>query len=134
LNSKLQKKAVGNAEHPLSEIIVKSILEKKGKEVILLDLEGLSDAVCDRFIICEGGSTTQVKAIADFIAFNTKKELGEMPLHSEGFGNQEWILIDYFDVVVHIFLKEKREFYKLEELWSDAKFVRYEEDGSQSEF
>lgn len=134
MNSNVQKKEVGNADHQLSDVIVQSILEKKGKEIIVLDLEGLSDALCDRFIICEGGSSTQVKAIADFIAFNTKQKLGELPLHSEGFGNQEWILIDYFDVVVHIFLKEKREFYKLEELWSDAKFTRYQEDGSKSEF
>jgi len=129
LNSNLQKKEEQNPLPDLPDFIVDCILEKKGKEIVKLDLRKLPEAVCDYFIICEGTSTTQVKAIGDYILYAAKKELNELPLQSEGFGNQEWILLDFFNVVVHIFLKERREFYRLEDLWSDGERCRYDEEG-----
>ncbi len=95
-----------------------------------MDLSDLTEAMCDHFIICEGNSTTQVQAIADNVMHEVKKQTGDLPLSSEGKQNAEWILIDYFDVVVHVFLKEKRAFYQLEDLWSDAKMLAYDEEGN----
>jgi ribosome-associated protein len=87
---------------------------------VSIDLRSLNDAVCDFFIVCDADSTTQVKAIADSVMKKTKEEIGEKPRHTEGLEHQEWVLLDYFNVVVHIFLKPKRKFYQLEELWSDG--------------
>ena len=99
---------------------------KEGEEVVSLDLRKTGDAVADIFIICHATSKTQVKAIADNIDRKIKQHLGENPWHSEGFENFEWIILDYVDIVAHIFLKAKREFYQLEELWQDAERVDYE--------
>lgn len=104
----------------LREVIVDAILDKKGEEVVSLDLRKIGDAVADVFVICHATSRVQVKAIADHVAEKVKIVLKENPWHSEGFENQEWVLIDYVDTVVHIFLKERREFYQLEDLWQDA--------------
>lgn len=104
----------------LKEVIVEAILDKKGEEVVSLDLRKIGDAVADVFIICHATSKVQVKAIADHVAEKVKADLKENPWHAEGFENYEWILIDYVDTVVHIFLKERRDFYQLEELWQDA--------------
>lgn len=112
-----------------ANFLVDGVFDKKAQNVVLLDLRELPEAVCDFFVICEGTSATHVKAIADSAAFKVKKELGQLPLSTEGTNTSEWVLIDYFDVVVHVFLKEKREFYQLEELWSDAKFTRFNDSG-----
>ena len=104
----------------LAETIVKGILEKKGKNILCLNLTGIGSSVCNYFIICEADSTTQVNAIADSVEETVKKELGENPYHAEGYENAEWILIDYVDVVVHIFQPDIRSFYNLEALWADA--------------
>ena len=109
----------------IKEVIVKAIQEKKGEELICLDLRKLSDAVCDFFIICHGESTIQIKAIADFTEVYVDKLLGEKPWHKEGYEQLDWVLLDYVDTVVHIFNEEKRYFYNLEELWSDAKIRSY---------
>jgi ribosome-associated protein len=100
--------------------IINAIQEKKGENIIALDLRKIPEAVADFFIICEASSTTQVKAIADFVEFHTKKTVKEIPYRTEGQHAGQWILVDYINVVVHIMLPETRKFYKLEEMWSDA--------------
>ena len=110
----------------LNEIIIDSIRDIKGKSITRLDLTALDDAPADYFIICEGESTTQIKALADNINKRIKEEIGLKPSHVEGLGNAKWILVDYFSTVVHIFYPETRSFYDLEDLWSDAKVTYYE--------
>lgn len=110
----------------LNELIIDSIHDIKGKNVVKLDLRHLEEAPTDFFIICEGDSNTQVKAIADNVYRRLKDEVGLLPNHTEGQRESLWICIDYFTTVVHVFYREKRSFYDLENLWSDAKFVEYE--------
>ena len=110
----------------LNDLIIDSIQDIKGKNVVKLDLRKLDDAPTDYFIICEGDSNTQVKAIAGNIHKRLKDELGQPPLHVEGVQNARWICIDCFNTVVHVFYRETREFYDIENLWSDAKFTEYE--------
>jgi ribosome-associated protein len=108
---------------PLNEAIVFGILEKKGKNVVILDLRQLKEAVADWFILCEGDSSTQVRAIADSVSEEVKKVLGERPWHVEGSENAQWVLLDYVNTVVHVFQPATRAFYGLENLWSDAEKV-----------
>jgi ribosome-associated protein len=105
--------------------IIHAIKEKKGDNIVSLDLRKIPEAVADFFIICEASSTTQVKAIADFIDEHVKKTVQETPYHSEGHQTAHWILIDYVNVVVHIMQPETRKFYKLEEMWNDAEGEEY---------
>ncbi len=100
--------------------IVDAIQDKKGENIVSLDLRKINDAVCDFFIICHGDSSLQIKAITDAIEEKTLKILNIKHWHKEGYENMEWVLLDYVDVVVHVFHKEKRYFYNIEELWSDA--------------
>ena len=100
--------------------IIKAIQEKKGEEIISLDLRKIPEAVADFFIICEAASTTQVKAIADSVEEEVRKNCDELPYKHEGRQTYQWVLIDYVNVVVHVMLKETRGFYKLEDMWSDA--------------
>jgi ribosome-associated protein len=100
--------------------IIQAIQEKKGEKIISLDLRKIPEAVADFFIICEAGSTTQVRAIADFIESELKEKCGEFPYMHEGRQVLQWVIIDYINVVVHIMLPESRRFYKLEEMWNDA--------------
>jgi ribosome-associated protein len=109
----------------LNDLILQAIQDKKGEQIVSLDLRKIKDAVADYFIICEASSTVQVKAIADHVVEHTRKTIGEMPWHTEGQHNLEWVLIDYVNVVVHVFLKEVRRFYQLEELWSDATIIEF---------
>lgn len=111
----------------LAESVIRGILEKKGQNVRLLDLRGIETAVCDYFIICEGGSNTQVEAIADSVEDTVKKELAQRPYRSEGWENALWILIDYVNVVVHVFERETRYFYNLESLWADAEEIKVDQ-------
>ena len=104
----------------LFKSIINAIQEKKGENIISLDLRKIPEAVADFFIICEAGSTTQVKAIADFVEYHTKESLQEVPYRSEGQHSGQWVLIDYVNVVVHVMQPETRKFYRLEEMWSDA--------------
>lgn len=110
----------------LNEIIIDSIQDIKGQNIVKLDLRELDDAPTDYFIICEGESNTQVRAISERIHQRVKEETGAHPFHSEGKGHAAWICVDYFTTVVHVFYKEKRQFYELEDLWSDAKFTEYD--------
>lgn len=104
----------------LADAIVEGIQEKKGTNIAILDLSKLDNTICQYFVICEGESTTQVDAIADGIEDYVRKQLGDKPNHVEGRENALWILLDYFDVVVHVFHKEQRGYYNLEGLWADA--------------
>tara|TARA_B100000470_G_C19518092_1_gene270569 strand:- start:45 stop:422 length:378 start_codon:yes stop_codon:yes gene_type:complete len=114
------KKTVVRKSDVLVKAIIDSIKQHKGKEVISLDLRGIETAVCDFFIICHGTSNTHIASIAENIRKKISKQMKEKPWHTEGEANKEWVLMDYFNVVVHIFNKEKRDFYKLEDLWADA--------------
>lgn len=111
----------------LAESVVNGILEKKGQNLRWLDLRNIENAVCDYFIICEGTSRTQVEAIADSVETTVKKETGQRPYRSEGWENALWILIDYVNVVVHVFEPETRHFYNLESLWADAEEIPVEQ-------
>jgi ribosome-associated protein len=104
----------------LFKSIINAIQDKKGEYIISLDLRKIPEAVADFFIICEAGSSTQVKAIADFIEHHTKQTVNEIPYRTEGHHGGQWVLIDYVNVVVHVMQPETRKFYKLEEMWSDA--------------
>jgi len=105
--------------------IIKAIQEKKGENIISLDLRKIPEAVADFFIICQATSATQIKAIADFIEEKVKKDCGELPYRDEGRQALHWILIDYINIVVHVMLPETRKFYKLEEMWSDGALTEH---------
>ena len=105
------------------DAIIKGMQEKKGNQIKVLDLRKLKSSMADFFIICHASSDKQVSAIADSVEEFSRKLAGEKPLHIEGIESAEWILMDYFDIVVHIFQEEKREFYAIEELWGDAEIT-----------
>lgn len=107
--------------------IIDSIQDIKGKNIIKLDLTNLEDRPTDYFIICQGESSTQVKSIAENVKIRLKDELNILPVSSEGIDGAKWILVDYFDVIVHVFYPETRDFYDLEDLWSDAVMTNYED-------
>ena len=107
--------------------IIQAIQEKKGEKIISLDLRKIPEAVADFFIVCEAGSTTQVRAIADFIEQEVKEKCAESPYMHEGRQVLQWVIIDYINVVVHIMLPDSRRFYKLEEMWSDANVEEHED-------
>jgi len=109
----------------MNDLIIDSISDIKGQNIIKIDLRAVDDAPTDFFIICEGSSNTQVAAIAGRIQERTKKEAATVPYHIEGNKNNTWILIDYFDTVVHVFYSETRSFYDLEDLWSDGHVTEY---------
>lgn len=113
---KIKDKAI----RQLVETIVDGMQDIKAKDITILDLTGLKNAVTDYFVIATGDSSTQVEGMASSVVRKTRKELRERPWHEEGVGNSEWILLDYVNVVVHIFYRETREFYNLEDLWADA--------------
>ncbi len=118
------KKKTGDTEI-LKDLVIEAILEKKGQDVVSLDLRDIQDTVSDYFIIAHGDSNTQVNAIFQSI-LDATKEAGHRPYHSEGMKNGEWVIVDYVDVVAHIFYREKRDFYMLEELWNDAKVTKHD--------
>lgn len=108
----------------LSALIIDAIQDKKGKKISILDLAEIESAPASEFIICEGKSTSQVSAIADSIREKLLKENSTKPYNYDGYRNSQWIVIDYGNIFVHVFLPEYREFYNLEELWSDARITR----------
>ncbi len=114
----MKKRSDGSAV--LLKSVVKGIFEKNGKDVIKIDLRKLESRIADYFIICHGSSTTQVDTICDSVEYTVRKAAGEKPLHIEGLDNCFWVLLDYGNVIVHIFLEEYRHFYSLESLWADA--------------
>ncbi|RYY41135.1 MAG: ribosome silencing factor [Chitinophagaceae bacterium] len=104
----------------LFKTIIKAIHEKKGENIVSLDLRKIDEAVADFFVICEAPSSPQVRAIADNIEDMVKQECGESVYHQEGKQNLQWVLLDFVNIVVHVMHPESRKFYKLEEMWSDA--------------
>ena len=111
-------------------VIASAILDKKGFDVVSLDLRPVGSSIADWFIICSASSTTAVSAIADNILFKMDEQLGRKVARMQGLENGFWVILDYSDVVVHVFLTEYREFYRLENLWSDAPRTEYNEEDS----
>lgn len=122
----VKKRKSAQAEK-LTKAIIRGMQEKKATEIVLMDLREARNAVADFFVICSGTSDKQLSAIADSVTEETSKELGEEPWHLEGRQNKEWMLLDYINVVVHIFKKDKRSFYALEKLWGDAELKHIED-------
>jgi len=110
----------------LFKTIINAISNKKGENIISLDLRKVQEAVADFFIICEATSNVQIKAIADAVEDEVKKKCVEQPYRHEGYQALQWVLIDYVNIVVHIFNPETRKFYKLEEMWNDADLMQHE--------
>jgi len=104
----------------LCDAIVEGMQENKAKDIVVLDLREIHNAVCDYFVICSGESSVQVDGISSSVVRHTRKELSEKPYSVEGKRNREWVLLDYVSVVAHVFYKETRTFYELEDLWADA--------------
>ena len=104
----------------LCKTIVEGMQENKAKDIVVLDLRKLTSAVCDFFVICSGDSNTHVDCISNAVTRHSRKILHEKPWHIEGKNNSEWVLLDYINVVGHIFYKDARSFFQLEELWADA--------------
>jgi ribosome-associated protein len=118
-----RKKKTDN-QPSLTDVILEAIGNKKGKDPVVMDFSKMNNGICDEFIITHGTSKVQVEAIADSVLENVKKKLGLNVYHKEGFENAEWILIDYNDIIVHVFQESKRQFYNLEQLWGDTKITR----------
>lgn len=108
----------------LSKIVVKGMQEKKADDIVVLDLRHVSNSIADFFVICTGNSDTQVDAISESIEEFVHNSDQQDPWHTEGEGNNEWVLLDYVDVVAHVFRNERRAFYALEDLWGDAVVTR----------
>ena len=111
----------------LSELAVKGMQEKKAKSIVKIDLREVEVAITDFFVICHADSDRQVQAIADSVEKEVKEITGENPYSMEGKQRGEWVLIDYVDVVVHVFKKDSREFFGIENLWGDGKITEYED-------
>ncbi len=109
----------------LTRLIIEGMEDTKAKDIVILDLQDIEHAITNYFVICHGSSKPQLEAIANAIIEKTIKSLKVKPWHREGFENAEWILLDYVDVVVHIFREDRREFYQLEKLWADANITRH---------
>jgi ribosome-associated protein len=114
-----------NRNSKLFKTILKAIQAKKGEEIVSLDLRKIPEAVADFFIICQASSNTQVRAIADHVEQQVKEQCGELPYRHEGLTAANWVLVDYVNIVVHIFQPETRRFYRLEEMWSDAEMLEH---------
>jgi len=115
-------------ENVLVDLIIDSIRDIKGKKIVKMDMRQLDDAPTSYFIICEGESSTQVRAIAEHVNGRVKSELELSASHVEGRAEARWVCVDYFDIVVHVFYPEVRAYYDLEDFWSDAIIHYYEED------
>ena len=113
-----------NASELLAEAISRGLQEKKGHDIVVMDLRPTGSSVADIFVICHGDSGTQVDALARSVEEEVGKQIGENPVYREGFENSEWILLDYISVVVHIFRREQRDFYGIERFWADAETKR----------
>jgi ribosome-associated protein len=118
MTNKIESKSI------LLDEIVNGIENVKGEDIQILDLTEIDNTPCDFFVVCSGNSNTQVSAIVGSVQKNVSKSLKEKPFHTEGSDVAEWVLIDYVDVVVHVFQKQIREYYNIEELWGDAKMTQ----------
>ncbi len=117
----MKKNKIGYPSEKLRDVVVKGMQEKKANDIVVVDLRDIGNSIADFLVICTGTSDTQVDALSDSIDKEVHVAFGESPWHSEGKTNKEWILLDYVNVVAHIFTTEKRAFFGLENLWGDAK-------------
>ena len=117
-----------DATNILLDNIINAIQDVKGKEIISLDLRKIDSAICKYFIICTGTSNTHVNSIESNIKKTISRDLGEKPFHIEGNNIGEWVLMDYSDIIVHVFQQKTRAFYNIEDFWGDAKFKNYKEE------
>ena len=124
----MAKKRKGVNSETLSDVIVKGMQEKKASDIVVMDLRKIKNAVADFFVICSGNSDKQLDAISDSIDAEVFKKFQENPWHTEGKNNKEWMLLDYINVVAHVFRKDRREFYALERLWGDADITEINTD------
>jgi ribosome-associated protein len=120
----VKRKKTTDRSELLIQAIVHGVQEKKGHDIVVLDLRNSGSSIADYFIICHGTSDTQVEAIAGSVEETVLKKTKETPHHIEGNDNAQWIIIDYFNAVVHIFVEEKRNFYSIEKLWADAPHLK----------
>jgi len=125
LNSRKKGQTRLTRNSKLFKVIINAIQDKKGENIVSLDLRKIPEAVSDFFIICQASNNNQLRAIADNVEKEVKEKCGENPFKHEGRQAEQWILIDYVDVVVHVMLPEPRKFYQLEELWSDAAVMEH---------
>jgi ribosome-associated protein len=116
-----------NRNSKIFKTIIHAIQEKKGENIVSLDLRKIPEAVSDFFVICQASNPNQLRAIADSVEEEVKKKCGEYPYKHEGRQALQWILIDYVNIVVHVMLPEPRKFYRLEEMWSDASVLEHED-------
>ena len=114
-----------DATNILLENIINAIQDVKGKEIISLDLRKIDSAICKYFVICTGTSNTHVNSIESNIKKTISRDLSEKPFHIEGNNIGEWVLMDYSDIIVHVFQQKTRAFYNIEDFWGDAKFKNY---------
>ena len=112
----------------LIDVAIKGLQDLKAENIICIDLRKIDNAVCEYFIVCTGSSNTHVNAIAGAVEKEIRNTLQDRPWHSEGYGNAEWILLDYVNVVIHVFQEDARDFYNLEGLWADANITKIEEE------
>jgi len=120
------KKNISSEE--LAQLVVKGMQERKATNIVVMDMRKVKNAFTDYFVVSSGSSDTQVEAIAESVDKEVWEATRNNPRSTEGKANREWILVDYYDVIVHVFKKDRREFYKLEELWGDAEFTYIEEE------
>lgn len=118
-----------NRNSKIFKTIIRAIQERKGENVVSLDLRKIPEAVADFFIICEANNQPQIRAISDFVEDEIRTKVGEKPYRVEGKQNLQWVLIDYVNIVVHVMHPESRKFYKLEEMWSDATMEEHNDKG-----
>lgn len=122
------RKVIQDDTESILEQVVLAMQDKKGKNIVSLDFQKIPDAVAKYFVVCHGGSKTQARAIFDNVIEKVKLNCKISPYHSEGYVNSEWLLIDYADVVVHVFVEESRNFYDIESLWADAGTHKYDRE------
>lgn len=122
----MSQKKISELSSKLAEVVVLGMQEKKGKEIVKLDIRDINSTVSDYYVVCHADSNIHVNAIAKSVEEEVYKAFGEDPWHKEGHGNGEWVLLDFVDVVVHIFKTDKRSHYRLEDLWGDAKVEAYQ--------
>ncbi len=127
MRSKKKEKVNLNSKK-LSELIIEGMKEKKGENIMILNLTAIKNSIADFFIICSGTNENQLDAIADAIEKKVHESIQEYPWHVEGKENKEWILLDYVNVVAHVFKKDRRSFYELEDLWGDAEITEVESE------
>ena len=125
MRQKKEKDEITSFKGNLEELIIQALLEKKGENIACIDLRKINHVLFDYFIICTANSKPHIETLADYVQETTKKEAKIRPSHIEGLHNGEWVLLDYFNIIVHLFQPEARTFYHLEQLWNDADIQRF---------